>query len=931
MSESDDRDITLILAFLEDRATDEEQAQVFQRLKADRGFAKQLAVQARLSAGLETLARVEAHAPEALAAALKAGAVVEPDIAGPTGRSSPGKSSVKPKRAIPWKGARAARRSLAPLVIAAMLLVALAAGWYFLTHQAPVAPPIVKNAPPATGASSNEEVAQIEFVPTGIAAADLPVLIHGQGATAAGQTVAAGMSVHAGDRLVTQGRPPVAGAVNGPKVQVGVKHRGGATIDLGEDTELVFPSGKGDPDFDISQPISLTRGRAFIQVLTKGATADGVSTTVKAPDLRMHFTTPNADFATYDAKYEIVSSEKESIARVQSGWLKVANALGLQELHQLEECVVLAAHAPAAPVAIFASAIWGGRGGSVAPVGPDAALAGLLTLERPTLVCLGATWVVKGDENHNATVYCRYREAGKADAPWRRSLNFWPIDSRGWPAGYRPVHEGETLFAGSLFELDEDTAYEVEFHLDDPDGQNATRTLTARTRATPVPFVGGRQLHVAPDAGSGGGTGTAQDPFRGLAAAEKSAQPGDTFLLHAGVYAGGWELKHSGEPGKPITWRGGVDGPVVLEGQVGGGKRLERIVTASDVHDLILDRLTLQNADYLVVAHGSQRITLMHCFFTGCATAITAEKAGHNQGIEDFIIADNVFRGSATWPEATKGREDTRAIYLGGQGHSICHNRLTGFGDAIDTAPSPETGALDIYLNDISEMTDDAIELDFSYRNARCFRNRITNVFQGISAQPVLGGPAYIFRNTLYNVELETIKLHSSPNGVLVFHNTGVKTGAAIELHTPDPVYHCQFRNNLWVGTSGEYALFFDSTMLRSDFDYDGFAGNFTKFLLWNRSVTATASAAAKTGGTEAHATLVEPAGCFVDGVLAPEGEAHAVPVGAQDLRLNSKSEAIDKGCVMPGVDDDYKGQAPDLGAFELGEALPVYGPRPEK
>ena len=39
----------------------------------------------------------------------------------------------------------------------------------------------------------------------------------------------------------------------------------------------------------------------------------------------------------------------------------------------------------------------------------------------------------------------------------------------------------------------------------------------------------------------------------------------------------------------------------------------------------------------------------------------------------------------------------------------------------------------------------------------------------------------------------------------------------------------------------------------------------------------------------------------------------------------------IDAGEVLPGFNDGFKGKAPDLGAYELGEELPHYGPRPEK
>jgi hypothetical protein len=63
----------------------------------------------------------------------------------------------------------------------------------------------------------------------------------------------------------------------------------------------------------------------------------------------------------------------------------------------------------------------------------------------------------------------------------------------------------------------------------------------------------------------------------------------------------------------------------------------------------------------------------------------------------------------------------------------------------------------------MSELTDDGIEMDYSERNTRCFHNRLTNVFQGISMQPVYGGPVYVFRNVMYNVAVEPFKLHNNP------------------------------------------------------------------------------------------------------------------------------------------------------------------------
>jgi hypothetical protein len=51
----------------------------------------------------------------------------------------------------------------------------------------------------------------------------------------------------------------------------------------------------------------------------------------------------------------------------------------------------------------------------------------------------------------------------------------------------------------------------------------------------------------------------------------------------------------------------------------------------------------------------------------------------------------------------------------------------------------------------------------------------------------------------------------------------------------------------------------------------------------------------------------------------------------AFDLRLSDGSPMIDAGCPLPGINDDHTGKAPDLGAYETGQPVPHYGPRPEK
>src|SRR5690349_7947993 len=52
---------------------------------------------------------------------------------------------------------------------------------------------------------------------------------------------------------------------------------------------------------------------------------------------------------------------------------------------------------------------------SASPVGEP-------VLDAPTLRSLGAYWIVKGDDNSNATVSLEYRKAG--DGKWTKGMNF---------------------------------------------------------------------------------------------------------------------------------------------------------------------------------------------------------------------------------------------------------------------------------------------------------------------------------------------------------------------------------------------------------------------------------------------------------------------------------------------------------------------------
>src|SRR5215217_5222768 len=118
----------------------------------------------------------------------------------------------------------------------------------------------------------------------------------------------------------------------------------------------------------------------------------------------------------------------------------------------------------------------------------NATAAGELVVEPPTLICLGFEWALSGDDNRNATVDVSYRRAG--DGPWRDAM---PLLRMGGEKIFRAPYTVPHRFAGSIIDLEPDTAYEVRLTMKDPDGVSgqAQQIVKARTRGGPKAAPGG--------------------------------------------------------------------------------------------------------------------------------------------------------------------------------------------------------------------------------------------------------------------------------------------------------------------------------------------------------------------------------------------------------------------------------------------------------
>ena len=537
---------------------------------------------------------------------------------------------------------------------------------------------------------------------------------------------------------------------------------------------------------------------------------------------------------------------------------------------------------------------------------------GEVTVEPATLHSLGVRWPVRGDANADAEVRVAYRRPGEGE--WRPALSLFRVHpSRQREAARVP---GGWLFAGSIVGLAADTEYEVRLALADPDGGGEERVLALRTLAEPVAPAGMRVRHVAPGSGAGG-TGTADDAFRGLAAAESAAAPGDVLLLQPGTYPGRVRLTRHGEPGRPIVYRAAAGG-VVLDG-LGG----DAVVDAQDVRHVWLEGLVFRNARHLVVASGAQRLVVRRSTFEVSRDGLVAQEGA--EPTRGLVVTDNVFRGPSTWPR--QRLEGISGITLTGHGNVVAHNLFTGVADGVHGSERGHLAASDIHDNDIDVCTDDGIETDYAETNVRVFRNRISNCFAGISFQPVLGGPVYVFRNAIYNVQYSPFKLHNDTSGILLLHNTSVRHGIPFRIDNQgEVVADVVTRNNLFLGVMTE-TLVSTGRMLRCDFDADGYSGGQRSFATWNRRVYRTPDAARAVLYRTHGARILGATGHFASGAGVPaDYRPRAAP---PDLRLRPDSAAVDRGVVLPNVSDGYAGRAPDLGCCEAGQPLPVYGPRP--
>jgi hypothetical protein len=526
---------------------------------------------------------------------------------------------------------------------------------------------------------------------------------------------------------------------------------------------------------------------------------------------------------------------------------------------------------------------------------------GTIEFDPSTINTIGLSLpILAGHQNVNTTVQVSYRRAGAPD--WREALPLQRVRtdtiSRAVPSHFAIAEQ----FAGSIFDLEPDTVYEVRLTIKDPDGGTMTRTARAATR--PMPRDAPKSPHVVN-----------VDSNASLVLALERAKPGDVIVLGKGRYTGPIQLERSGTVTDPIIVKGDSREETVIDSP---GAEYSVLMTGSHVY---LEDVTIRRSEWGIKIVNTSDVAVRRTHIKDVYYGVNARNGANRNA----YICDNLLEGKGViWPDTSNRTWDYEGIVLTGSGHVICHNTVSGFGDALGLSQPPvmPNRGIDFYGNDVLWGGDDGIELDYSERNVRAFRNRFGNVGMGISLQPVWGGPVYAFRNVIYNTAKAPYKLNQEPSGFFILHNTSIRSGWAW-LQYGESVSNFAFHNNITIGT--DKAVHMIPYIQMAAIDYNGWSpdGVFKFDYAWTDFASLR-----RQSPYERHGRILTSPVFAKPAALPPQFESFMRPPSALELELDGASNAVDAGLRLPNINDDYTGERPDLGVLERGHVLPQYGIR---
>jgi hypothetical protein len=295
-----------------------------------------------------------------------------------------------------------------------------------------------------------------------------------------------------------------------------------------------------------------------------------------------------------------------------------------------------------------------------------------------------------------------------------------------------------------------------------------------------------------------------------------------------------------------------------------------------------------------------------------------SEDQGNDTRIENNEIYDpsvNVWPWSAVKATSMEG---TAIVIRGHIGAIVRDNELHHFFNGVYAGSS---GALensgiafdaDIYNNKIHHISDDAFEPEGACINQRFRNNTVDMTLVGVSLAPVTQGPVWILRSLFTNYTGSSFKWDLNSDGiVLIYHNTSWTNAKNLNaMSMIHPVHNSVMRNNIFQGNGYAFEEPFTGST-GHDWNNDNWyttRGAGSPHFKWEKVPYKTI------------AELCAVTALECNGYESPPG---LVNPGSGDFTLLQTSPNVDRGVIIPGINEDFKGNAPDVGAYESVFDLP--------
>lgn len=521
--------------------------------------------------------------------------------------------------------------------------------------------------------------------------------------------------------------------------------------------------------------------------------------------------------------------------------------------------------------------------GSVAQAGSPVAV--------PTFECIGLYW--KPDTATSGEAKVRFRVKG--DTGWREGYPLWYAEQ-----------DGE--FRGSLVGLRPGTVYEVE--LTTPSGEEASLTVTTRSERLPVGKItrlSGGELD-EPVRITESGTADAWHLVTPTAGTKTVI---DVFNLHDTcvevaadyVIVRGLELKNAGRHG--VLIRKGVQHVVVEDchitrwGRIGGA-RVWGVFHGSD--------------SAIYAERGAGGLVLQRNLIEHPRGGANDWESGHPDGPQGITLRNSTGGNVIRYNEIRSTEDHGYNDGIGGSSNF-----------SFEGSPNRDS---DIYGNIITNCWDDAIESEGANMNVRIWGNYIDKTFTFVATAGTSRGPLYIYRNVFGSSRVShqdpsggTIIKTAGPSRTLtvdgqevpgdwgrryIFHNTTLQPHGALNVFSGHGVCDAVTRNNIFRVRGNTYPS------RRGDGPSNSFRNDLTGGYLGGGFVR---SMFVPSDRLEWFLAATVPQIEWGKVEYSRSGREFTIT----DPLVDAANPAIDKGSRLPGFNDDYKGAAPDIGAFENG------------